>query len=497
MRTWTLAILLLASATAGAEGRFTLPLPDPGLPDGALTVKVVGSDLRDVRTGQKVELVKADGASVATATTGEDGRARFDGLAAGERYVVRVAVDGQELRSEPFPGTAAGGTRLLLSIGGEVKMGGAAPPTGGGGLPPGHPPTPAATEEGASGAAQLAPDAELGPKQLRVVVLKGRALRPLAGARVSLVEEGATPRELPHTDAQGQTLAAIVEGKRYRVQVGHGGMTYASRALTVPAGARQGTRATFQVFDRTSDTSKLILGDGSHWVAQIGEGVVRFMQVMRLDTTADAIVDPGEAGLELPLPAGARNLELPDELQGLVEADAAHNAVRLRAPVPPGGLPLRVFFEVPFDSATLELRQPMPLSLPGPTGVLLVNATRRVQVGGPAVDGKGQLTERGMSFKVAGVKAGGQLELTFDNLPHRDNRQLIAVLALAGLIALWAIFAGAAGPQRAESRRARKEKLLTQLVQARRSQKGKGKRAGPGHQAELIQELRQLWEEPW
>lgn len=497
MRAFPLALLLLASATASAEGRFTLPLPDPALPDGALTVKVVGNDLRDLRTGQKVELVKADGASVASATTGEDGRARFDGLTPGQRYVVRVEVDGQELRSEPFPGPAAGGTRLLLSIGGAVKMGGAPPPAGSG-LPPGHPPTPdTAAEEGASGAAQLAPDAELKPEQLRVVVLKGRELKPLAGARVSLAEDGATPRELSPTDAQGQTLAELVEGKRYRVQVSHGGMTYASRVLTAPAGAEQGTRATFQVFDRTSDTSKLILGDGSHWVAQVGEGAVRFMQVMRLDTTADAIVDPGERGLELPLPAGARNLELPDELQGLVEADAAHNAVRLRAPVPPGGLPLRVFFEVPFDGATLELRQPMPLALPGPTGVLLVNATRRVQVGGPAVEGQGQLTERGMSFKVAGVKAGGQLEVTFENLPHRDNRLFIAVLALAGLIALWAVFAATAGPRQAESRRARREKLLAQLVQARRSQKGKAKRAKPERQAELVQELKQVWEEPW
>jgi len=251
------------------------------------------------------------------------------------------------------------------------------------------------------------------------------------------------------------------------------------------------------VFDRTQDRRHLALGNGTHWVCQIGEGVMRFMQVVLLLQRADRTFDPGAAGLELPLPAGARTVELPQELQGSVVHDEHHATLRLMAPVPPDGLELRWFYEIPTTESAgeVELRQRLPLPMDRSLLLVLGSEGLPLRLAGPSVAGEGQRQEdrQGMAFPLHPVRAGGSIEVTFTGLPHRDRRPLWAVLALAGLIGLWGALGAFRGPRHAKEREAQRERLLKQLVQARRKQ-GKKQRE---RQEGLVRELRQLWDEPW
>jgi hypothetical protein len=509
MRTASVFLLVLLAAAvpaARAEGRFTLPLPASDLPDGELTVKVVGDNLRDLKVGQEVKLhqVKAeDTTQIATVKTGPDGRARFQGLKPSERYVVFVAFQSQEHRSAPFPGPERGGIRLLLTLGAAtMPRDMTRDMTRGMGrdkaraLPPGHPPTsqPARPEEPEGpGAATIEALPELEKGQLQIVVVRGKDRRPLAGASVTLERDGNKLPSLARTDAEGQTTAILEEG-RHHAQVTHDGLTYRSRSFKLPASG--GVRATFQVFDRTRSAAKLALGRQSHWVAQIGERVVRFMHVIQLANEADAIIDPKQP-LAFPLPDGARRVEIPAELQGILVLDEPRRRVRLAAPVPPGGLPLRVYFEVPYQGATLDFRQVLPLRQEA-SAVLLMNGGKAM-LSGPAITGTSQPNEggEGTVFPVAAAEGGRAVEFTFTGLPRRDRRPLYVALALAGLVALWGLLAALGGPRVAEQRRERREQLLDQLAQLSKKSGGKKSRSRDSKEKreQLRQELIHVWEE--
>lgn len=107
---------------------FTPPLMSPELPDGELTVKVVGNTIEEAQEGIVVQLVtlppqtndarrtQMDTEHRQQATTGKDGRARFTGMSALSQYVVTVTHEKKIYRSKAFSGTDRGGLRLLLSL---------------------------------------------------------------------------------------------------------------------------------------------------------------------------------------------------------------------------------------------------------------------------------------------------------------------------------------------------------------------------------------------
>ena len=74
-----------------------LPLPDPGLPDGTITVRVIRGQITDNVTGQLVELRQGD--SVETAITDSEGRATFLTLNGGQAVQASTELNGQRLQS--------------------------------------------------------------------------------------------------------------------------------------------------------------------------------------------------------------------------------------------------------------------------------------------------------------------------------------------------------------------------------------------------------------
>ena len=91
------------------------PLPAPELPDRTVTVRVVRERMGNNIAGQAVTLKV--GTASRSATTDEQGRAQFDGLAAGTSVQATTTVDGETLTSKEFSVPEKGGVRVALIAG--------------------------------------------------------------------------------------------------------------------------------------------------------------------------------------------------------------------------------------------------------------------------------------------------------------------------------------------------------------------------------------------
>lgn len=91
------------------------PLPAPELPDRTVTIRVVRERMGNNVAGQDVTLTV--GQDKRTIKTDAQGRAQFDGLAAGTTVQATTVVDGETLTSQSFPVPATGGVRVALIAG--------------------------------------------------------------------------------------------------------------------------------------------------------------------------------------------------------------------------------------------------------------------------------------------------------------------------------------------------------------------------------------------
>jgi hypothetical protein len=114
-----LAVLLSPPAAAQPDPRQMsgIPLPDPQLPAGTITVRVVRGTLSNNVPDHAVELREGD--NIATAVTNAEGRAEFLTLNPGATVVAATELDGVRLESQPFPVPGQGGIRLMLVGGGD------------------------------------------------------------------------------------------------------------------------------------------------------------------------------------------------------------------------------------------------------------------------------------------------------------------------------------------------------------------------------------------
>jgi hypothetical protein len=537
-----LAALLLGAAPtpslaapgpgAGETARFvfTLPLPSPELPDGVLTVKVAATaeapvDLLHVEAGAAKKQ--------SSAPVGADGRARFEGLRAGETYAVALGPSGAESRSEPFLFPAKGGLRLLASPSsseGGSASGAGMPPghpggagvgsgSGSGGrgaMPPGHPRTepPGHTEEDASeegsdeeagsgsGAAAIEKAADLPARSVEVLVRQRRGQAPVVGVAVTLVtgrgRKGAPSlRKELRTDAAGHTRFEIPEAaERATLSIYHDGFTYRSSPLKGPFDS--GLRATFAVLGRTRDRASVVFGPRTNIVLQVAEESVSFMEILALENRGEEIFDPGE-GLSIPLPSGAVGVDVPEgDTPSIVKLEADKTRLRLVAPVAPGVLPLRVFFQLPYKGARLELRQALPLPLE--KGIVAVIGEGGPRVESPLVEKTERHEEgdqRSTLYTLSSAAGAAQLSFALVDLPHRDRTALTVVLVLSGLIVLGALGVTLASRSARRPSAEDREALLEELaaIEARPAGTGAAAKRRARQREVLLESLRAAWEE--
>ena len=89
-----------------------IPLPDPELPDGTITVRVIRGQVTNNVVNQEVELHQGD--NVTMALTDANGRATFSMLSPGAQVQAFTELDGQSLKSQPFTAPGRGGIRVML-----------------------------------------------------------------------------------------------------------------------------------------------------------------------------------------------------------------------------------------------------------------------------------------------------------------------------------------------------------------------------------------------
>jgi len=408
----------------------------------------------------------------------------------------------------------------MPGAGGEPKMPEGHPPMPGrGGMPPGHPAVGGGgvRREGQAGAAEVSPAKDLKPGEVRVRVLRGKARAPLAGALVFV--DGQRPSGELRTGADGSLLLTVPASAASQpasqpasapasqpaaargpisVTVRHDGFSYRSAPVELPA--EGGLTLTFPVYDRSKDTSRLVIGQGSQLIFQISEGSLAVTLDLQLTNRGDTLFDPGSAGLAIPLPARATEVVIPDALKPILKHQSEQHRLLITKPLPPGLTPLRFAVELPYRGGEVEYRQQLPLALePSLAGV--INGPG-VELQGPAIDhlepppeGEKDGQPRPRVYVLAKAAAGASLELTLSGLPHRDERASLVAIALAAVLLLWGVAAAVVGPRRARERQTRREALLQQLVQLARS-KHRGEQVTQKRK-ELLQELRQQWEEPW
>lgn len=92
-----------------------VPLPAPELPNATVSVRVVRERMGNNIARQEVTLNVGD--STRKATTDEQGRAQFTGIAPGTIVQATTTVDGEALTSQPFSVPATGGVRVALIAG--------------------------------------------------------------------------------------------------------------------------------------------------------------------------------------------------------------------------------------------------------------------------------------------------------------------------------------------------------------------------------------------
>ncbi len=97
-----------------------IPLPDPQLPPGTVTVRVIRGTLANNVTDHPVEIRAGDIAE--TVLTDAEGRAEFVMLNAGEMVVASTELDGERIDSQPFAAPGAGGVRLMLVGAGDAAL---------------------------------------------------------------------------------------------------------------------------------------------------------------------------------------------------------------------------------------------------------------------------------------------------------------------------------------------------------------------------------------
>ena len=89
-----------------------IPLPDPQLPAGTITVRVIRGQVSNNVPDHPVELREGD--TVVTVRTDAEGRATFLTLNPGSTVTAATDLDGVRIESQPFPVPGRGGIRLLL-----------------------------------------------------------------------------------------------------------------------------------------------------------------------------------------------------------------------------------------------------------------------------------------------------------------------------------------------------------------------------------------------
>lgn len=406
-----------------------IPRPDPEVPAGTLTVRVIQGDFAHPLIGQEVELEGPGGAL--KQKVGENHRAVFTGLQAGGTYVARATALGQTLSSQPVTMPQAPGVKLMLVFPRDEKE------------LIGEP-------DGKMRSDERLP---VGTLEVRVVDENDK---PVAKAPVLLARAARGTDKIDQqqreTDAQGVVrFTALVPSAEaaWALKVLRKDAEVASLPFQLPAdhGAVVGLRS----IPVSHDLRQLRVSERSHFIIEIRDERAQVVENLIIENGATTPLDPGPSGLRLPLPAGAIGAELLGEA-GSSSFRMEGGAVVYKGQIPPGPMDLRVGFFLPIEDSAITFRQPTPVSFDQ-----LAFITERfdgMEVESNRLD-KEERTLGGRNFWVVrgpATAAGSEIYFRLTGLPHVSPFWRYLAAGVASVILLWGLILGLRRPARTTRR---------------------------------------------
>ncbi len=447
MKRVAVALVMLSSALALAQPMMIdpskmsgIPRPDPQVPPGTITVRLIRGELSNRMPGIEVGLIGADGKALKQKTD-DQGRATFSGLAAPGPYQAKATDGVEELASQSIELQDNMGSRVMLVF----------QPKGG----------------AADGVAR--PDKAIPPGTI-IVRAAGEGGEGLVGADVVLGHarrgERKTEELKGKTDAQGDATFRGLDAKPesgYVAEVLRDGQHFGSK----PFGLKEnmGSRVTIDVRPVSKDVSGLRIGQDSHFIFEVSDDVVQVAEVWRLQNPMAMAIDPGPNGLHLPLPDHALSAQGGPRNPPNVMV-AGHDVI-VRGPIVPGDTEVQVVFALAYDGSTLEVAQRTPLAF---DAVALV--TEKIE--GMTVEGNNLQSEdrelqgrKLVLYRGPGTAAGETITIKLAGLPHNDPTwrylaSAVAVMLLVGF-GVYAIRGGGGGASR-ERLEQQREHLLGELA---------------------------------
>jgi len=463
-----------------------IPRPDPQVPAGTITVRVIRGELSNRVTNHPVELTDASGKTKEAKTDGE-GRATFSGLQPSDGpFRARTKEGDVEEKSQEIALPPEVGVRVMLVF-----------PKGG------------AAADGAPAADGVARPDKAIPSGTLIVHVQDEGGAPKAGVDVALghARQGEeTVRELKaKTDAKGDAKFEGLDAKPnsgYLAEaIGETGARFASKPFRLVE--NMGSRVILEARAVSQDVRALQIGRGSHFVFEVVDDAVQVMEVWRLSNLGTAPVDaPG--GIHIPLPSKAVQIQLAPNAPPNLSV-AGHDIV-WKGPLPVGDTEVQLMFALAYQGPRLDVEQPAPIEFTEVNviteripGLSVESTTVRFSAPEPQ-DVQGRAIQL---FRGNGVTAGGTIRFRLVGLPHADTtwRLLAAAVALALFVGF--IGYGLAGKRSASTREGlekERERLLDELVAldaaaAGGDKGGKGASKQARKRAELVAELTRVYRE--
>lgn len=336
-------------------------------------------------------------------------------------------------------------------------------------------------------AGQPLPAPELPDATVSVRVVRERMGNNVAGQDVTL-NVGSTPRRAK-TDAQGRAqfdgiapgtvvqATTTVDGEVLTSQPfsvpGTGGVRVALIAGIATAAARE--KAAAEAAAREPARPGVVeFGPESRVVVEFQDDLLTVFYLLEVVNNARTPIDIG-GPLLIELPTGAAG---PSVMQGSSpNVSVRADLLTITGPFPPGVTPAQVGFTLPQAGSATTIRQTWPAAM----AQVFVGLEKigEVQMSSPNLtDTREMTTENGAVFIMGTggrINAGEDLVINLTGIPSHSNTLRNAVMALVALIfVVGAYFAFAPAKAHAaldEKLRARKEKLLNEVVALERKRR--------------------------
>lgn len=464
-----------------------IPRPDPQVPTGTVTVRLIRGDLAHRIVDSPVELVsQAEPDKPRTAKTDAEGRATFSGLTSGI-YQARAAIGSSALSSQPIEvmPSPAPGIRVMLVFPKTLED---------------------QQKELGTGDGQARVDASAPAGTLLFKAVDGNG-QPLAGLPVVLVRAERDSKKVEQLPTQTTAADGTVHytdlktdaGLGYMINVQKDGSNQRSQPFSLDP--QHGSVVALTVVNISRELSALYIAQGSHIIFELEDDNVQVIENLILINPLQLPIDPGPAGLRIPLATGALSPQILPGVAPALTVDASQDGppvMQWKGAIPPGQTMLRVGYIIK-HRGSLAFHQVISVRMEGMRVAIMKIPDLHVE----GVTDSEERKLNGRDFIVASTVTpgvGGSIELTMNGLP--TDFYILRIFAALGALAIGLVFAYMAIYSKSDDEDAleaqkqrqrlmtRREALLDELVRTEAAEAGPPGSGKGGKKAKSATQLR-------